>query len=147
MPADSSAPPITLADYPFQSFDKLRYGDTDRQGHVNNAVFATLMETGRVEILFQPEAPQPEADSAFVIARLLIDFRAELRWPGEVRIGSRVTAVGRSSVTLEQAVFQDGRLAASAQSVLVLMDETTRRSRPLPEALRQYLLQARTPAA
>lgn len=38
----------TLAAYPLHSRDKLRYGDTDRQGHINNAVFATFFETGRV---------------------------------------------------------------------------------------------------
>jgi acyl-CoA thioester hydrolase len=41
-----------LANYAHQTFDKLRYGDTDRQGHVNNAVFSTLFETGRVEMLY-----------------------------------------------------------------------------------------------
>ncbi|MET3446565.1 hypothetical protein [Ralstonia sp. 1138] len=28
----------SLSDYPLHSTDKLRYGDTDRQGHINNAV-------------------------------------------------------------------------------------------------------------
>lgn len=31
---------MTLADFPLQTFDKVRYADTDRQGHVNNAGFA-----------------------------------------------------------------------------------------------------------
>lgn len=31
---------MTLADFPLQTFDKVRYADTDRQGHVNNAAFA-----------------------------------------------------------------------------------------------------------
>ena len=47
----------SLSDYPLQSTDKLRYGDTDRQGHINNAVFATYLETGRVEMLFTPDNP------------------------------------------------------------------------------------------
>lgn len=33
---------IALEDFPFQTFDKVRYADTDRQGHVNNAAFATF---------------------------------------------------------------------------------------------------------
>jgi acyl-CoA thioester hydrolase len=37
----------SLRDFAVYSVDKLRYGDTDRQGHVNNAVFATFLETGR----------------------------------------------------------------------------------------------------
>lgn len=37
--------------------DVIRYADTDRQGHVNNAVFSTFLETGRVDILYNPEMP------------------------------------------------------------------------------------------
>ena len=48
---------VRLEDFVGQAYDKLRYGDTDRQGHVNNAVFATFMETGRVELIYNPEDP------------------------------------------------------------------------------------------
>lgn len=130
---------IRLDDFPLRTSDKLRYADTDRQGHVNNAVFATFMETGRVAFLHDPQAPLAEPGSAFVIARLTIDFRAEIVWPGEVEIGTRVAAVGRSSLTLEQGVFQNGRCAARAESVIVLMDEATRRSRPLSPTARDRL--------
>ena len=41
---------LTLHDFPIQAFDKLRYADTDRQGHVNNANFSTFLETGRVSV-------------------------------------------------------------------------------------------------
>jgi acyl-CoA thioester hydrolase len=123
-----------LADYPRQAYDKLRYADTDRQGHVNNAVFATFFETGRVEFLYDPASPLHAPDGAFVIARVAIDFVDEIRWPGKVDIGSRVAAIGRSSIRLEQALFQDGRHVASAESVIVHVDTGDRKSRPLPEA-------------
>ncbi len=123
----------TLDDYPLRAQDTIRYGDTDRQGHVNNAVFATFFETGRVTCLYNPERPLAPQGAEFVIARLVVDFRAEMRWPGVVDIGTRVLRVGRSSVHLEQALFQDGRCVASGETVIVLMDESTRRSRPLPD--------------
>ncbi|MCA3264085.1 MAG: acyl-CoA thioesterase [Telmatospirillum sp.] len=123
-----------LADYPRQAYDKLRYADTDRQGHVNNAVFATFFETGRVEFLYDPAAPLHAPDGAFVIARVAVDFVDEIRWPGKVDIGSRVASIGRSSIRLEQALFQDGRHVASAESVIVHVDTGDRKSRPLPEA-------------
>lgn len=124
---------ISLADYPSRATDKLRYGDTDRQGHINNAVFSTLLETGRVEVLHDPAHSLTPPGSGFVIVRLALDFRRELHWPGTVSIGTRVAAIGRSSVTFEQAIFQDERCAATAETVVVLMDEATRRSRPLPQ--------------
>ncbi|EPK9701331.1 acyl-CoA thioesterase [Pseudomonas aeruginosa] len=75
-----------LKDFPIHSSDKIRYADTDRQGHVNNAVFATFLETGRVEIIYDPEIALARPGSECVIARLELDLRGELRWPGTVQI-------------------------------------------------------------
>lgn len=122
---------IDLADYPLRTYDKIRYGDTDRQGHVNNAVFATFLESGRVEILYDAGDPLADPGCAFVIAQLVLNFRAEVKWPGSVEIGTRVASVGRSSIRMEQALFQDGRCVATAETAIVQMDETTRRSSPL----------------
>lgn len=127
---------MTIEDYPARSHDKLRYGDTDRQGHVNNAVFATLLETGRVEVLHDPERPLADPGCDWVIARLELDYLGELTWPGSVDIGTGALKVGRTSVTLAQSVFEDGRLVARAQTVIVQMDTTTRGSHPLSEAAR-----------
>jgi acyl-CoA thioester hydrolase len=120
------------ADFPHHTRDKLRYADTDRLGHVNNAVFSTFFETGRVELLHDPGAPRHAPGCGFVIARVAIDFAAEILWPGTVDIATRVAAIGRSSIRLEQALFQDGRHVASAESVVVHIDLGDRRSRPLP---------------
>ena len=124
----------TLADYPSQTYDKLRLGDTDRQGHVNNAVFSTLFETGRAEFLHDPVKPFKEPGTSFVIVRIEIDFLREINWPGRIEIGTRLASIGRSSIKLEQALFQEDRCVATAESVMVLMDEATRRSCPLPPA-------------
>lgn len=123
--------PHPLATYPLQTHDKLRYADTDRQGHVNNAVFSTLFETGRVELLYAPEAPLWAPGCTFVIASLQLDFLGEITWPGRVEIGTRVLSVGRSSLTLEQGLFQHGNCCALARTVIVQMDESSRRASPL----------------
>lgn len=121
--------PITA--YPLQTYEKLRYVDTDRQGHVNNAVFSTMFETGRVELLYSSEPPLCALGCAFVIASLQLDFLGEIAWPGTVEIGTRVVAVGRSSLILEQGLFQGRTCRATARTVIVQMDEATRRSSPL----------------
>jgi acyl-CoA thioester hydrolase len=135
---------LAITDFPLRSRDKLRYGDTDRQGHVNNAVFSTFLETGRVELLYDRTRKLVEPGTAFVIARLEMDFRAELLWPGEVEIGTRIASIGRSSVRLEQAIFQGGRCVASGITVMVQMDEETRKARPFSETIREQLAQLAT---
>lgn len=134
----------SLDAFALRTGDKLRYGDTDRQGHVNNAVFATFLETGRVELLYNEALA--DLGAAFVIARLELDFLAEVNWPGEVEIGTAVLDVGRSSFKLFQKVFQDGKPVAQAVTVIVQMSESTRRSQPLSERARERLQELTGPA-
>ncbi|GGB45029.1 thioesterase [Roseibium aquae] len=134
---DNATPAIEA--YPVRTRDKLRYADTDRQGHVNNAVFATFLETGRVEFLYDETGSRGDAGCTFVIAKLELEFLREINWPGDVEIGTRVAHVGRSSFALDQGVFQNGVLAASARTVIVQMNEETRRSHPLSDALSNML--------
>ena len=75
------------------------------------------------------------------------DYVAEILWPGAVDIATRVGSVGRSSVRLEQALFQDGRLVATAASVVVHFDLAARKSRPLPGPSVAALEALRRPAA
>jgi acyl-CoA thioester hydrolase len=134
--ADDTLPLTDRKTFRIWTQDKLRYVDTDRQGHVNNAVFATFFESGRVAFLYDPKVPLAPAGCEFVIARLVIDFRAELRWPGVVDIGSVVTSVGRSSIIVGQGVFEGDTCAATGETVVVLTDATTRRATPLTDELR-----------
>ncbi len=94
-------------------------------------MFSTALETGRVELLYAPDTGIVEVHKSFVIARLELDFRGELTWPGEVAIGTRVEAVGRSSFTLMQALFQREQCAALARTVIVQVDDDTRRATSL----------------
>lgn len=123
--------PKNLSDFPVTSSDKIRYADTDRQGHVNNAVFSTYLETGRVEILYGDHLDPETANVSFVIASLQIDFIAEISWPGTVAIGTGITKIGRSSFHLYQGLFQNDRLVAEAKTVIVQVSNETKRSVPI----------------
>ena len=116
--------PQGLNEFPLVSTDKLRYGDTDRQGHVNNAVFMTFLETGRVEVLHTPDNPLYDDNAEFVLVNLNLDLQGEIRWPGEVQIGTAVSKIGKSSITFHQQMFQNGVCVASADSVVVQMNTT-----------------------
>lgn len=141
--AKERAPLPTLDEFPIRSVDTIRYGDTDKLGHVNNAVFSTFLETGRTGLLLRSEPAVAPEGAGFVIARLVLDYRAEMHWPGQVEIGTAVIEIGRSSVTLAQALFQDGTCTATAETVIVLFDTVHRRPLPLPEASRAVLEQHR----
>jgi len=130
---------LTLPDFPLQAFDKLRYADTDRQGHVNNANFSTFLETGRVEFLYHPELPILQDGFSFVIAALHLNFIEEVSWPGQVDIGTGVLKVGNSSITLHQQLFQQDKCVASSETVIVQVDNESRKSAPLGVAAKEKL--------
>ena len=126
-------PAPQLADYPHRVADIIRFGDLDPQGHVNNTVFATFFETGRVVMLRDPELGIGVPGATYVLVRLDINFLRELHWPGTVEIGTGVAEFGRSSFTFPQAIFHDGACAATGRATMVMIDATTRSARPLPE--------------
>lgn len=128
-------PSPRLEDYPHRALDTVRYGDLDPQGHVNNAVFATYFETGRVAMFRRPDLSVGIAGVTFVLVRAETDFLQELRWPGTVEIGSAISHFGRSSFTVAQVVFRDGICVATGRATMVCIDHATRRSRPLPQAI------------
>jgi acyl-CoA thioester hydrolase len=133
------APATERGSYGIWTHDKLRYGDTDRQGHVNNAVFATFCETGRVSFLYDEKLQLAGPGANFVVVRLELDFRAELFYPGQVDIGTRVLAIGRSSFRVGQGIFKADVCTATAESVMVLMDDATHRAKSLTPQLRGWL--------
>jgi acyl-CoA thioester hydrolase len=75
----------------------------------------------------------------FVIARLEIDFRREMLWPGKVDVGTAVLSLGSSSMRLVQGLFVGDDCVATAATVVVQTDERTRRSTPLTAATRARL--------
>jgi acyl-CoA thioester hydrolase len=114
----------------------VRFADLDANQHVNNAVYASYFETGRVTLMKDRSLGMMPDGLAWIMVRLDIHFRAELRWPGVIELGLGVSKLGRTSVTFDQVVFSQGRCVASARSITVLIDEATRKPTPLtPEII------------
>ena len=130
---------LVLTEFPLVSYDKLSYGDTDRQGHVNNAVFATFLETGRVELTRYRNNPLHDTNAEFVLVNLNLNLSGEIHWPGEVHIGTAVMKIGTSSFKLYQQIFHNDTCVASAETVLVQINSGTRKPQPLSDDCRAAL--------
>ena len=127
-PSDS---PLRLEDFPYRLTDNVRFADLDPNQHVNNAVYATYFETGRVTLMKDRSYGLMPDGVTWIMVRLDMHFRAELRWPGTIEMGLGLTKFGRTSVTFEQVVFSGDKCIASAQSTSVLIDEITHKPTPL----------------
>jgi acyl-CoA thioester hydrolase len=112
--------------------DRVRFRDCDAMGHVNNAVYSTYLEEARIGVLGDL--------FDFILARVEIDFRSELRMGEEVEVRTRCSRVGTKSFDLEhEIVTSGGCLVAEARSVLVSYDYERGESVAVPDALRERL--------
>lgn len=116
----------------------LRWRDMDMLGHLNQAVYHELLEEGRAAVI---EALGPDLGFAFVLARVELDCRREVRKAdGHVDVRSRVERVGGKSVTLlHDIMLPDGTAAASGRSILVAWDVEERGARWLTDDERAAL--------
>ena len=125
--------------YGFFFRENLRFSDTDMVGHINNVAFAALLESGRSMFTHRPGYPRLPQGLQFVMARVEIDYRMEVHWPGQVDVGTRPLSLGRSSYRLGQGIFRGEDCVTLGHTVLVCIDRATRRSAPLPDAHRAWI--------
>jgi acyl-CoA thioester hydrolase len=125
-----------LEDFPYRLSDNVRFADLDPNQHVNNAVYASYFETGRVTLMKDRSYGLMPEGLGWIMVRIDIHFRAELHWPGKIELGLGVAKFGRTSVSFDQVVFSEGKCIASARAITVLIDEVTRKPVPLTPELK-----------
>jgi acyl-CoA thioester hydrolase len=121
----------------FERIVEVRWRDGDALGHVNHAVFLTYLEEGR-DAFF---AHTLGGDPMYVVVRLEVDLRAEVRYT-ERRVTVRIEAerLGTTSlVTREKVLLPSGEAAAQARVVTVRWDPRGRKPIPFTEAERAQL--------
>lgn len=140
-------PPPRAAEFRFWSEEKVRIADTDLNGHVNNGAIGAYCETGRADLMTEAAGAPHARSFAMALARVAIDYRREVHYPNRVRIGSAVLSIGRSSMTVEQALFVGEDCVATAENVFVILDRASRKPMPIPDAARARFLELAPPRA
>ncbi|MFA9415202.1 acyl-CoA thioesterase [Natrinema sp. HArc-T2] len=113
----------------------VQYRDLDPQGHVNNAVYVSYLETARVDYL-EAMADMAAEDISFVVASLEIDYERPITKADDPTVALWITYLGESSCTMEYEIRVDGTVTATAETTMVHVDPETGRATPLPDELR-----------
>jgi acyl-CoA thioester hydrolase len=138
MTSDTSAQ--QRASYRFWTHQKVRFGDVDRNDHVNNVVLAGYCEDARVEFREAAlEGSSASPDFTWFVVSFAITYHAPLDYPGEAEIGTRPVEIGRTSFTVGHGIFSGARCVATATSKIVCVDRKTQRARELPADYRKAL--------
>ncbi|ALM53869.1 acyl-CoA thioesterase [Halomonas huangheensis] len=113
--------------------------DTDALGHINNTRLPAWFELARNDLfrLFTPDLDPRKWQ--LIMARLEVDFHAELHYGADVEIRTWLSRLGNSSFTVTQQAWQKGRLTNTGHTVLVNFDHERKAARPIQGALREVL--------
>lgn len=134
---------------------QVRFGDTDRFGHINNAAFATYVESARIELITALGYPL----GGLILAHMAIDYRRQLHVGDPLLVLTRVERIGTTSIRMRQALLRpavpeaghgparseplavapDGERVADVATVVVTYDYREQRPVPVPDFLRARL--------
>lgn len=114
---------------------QLRFGDTDALGHINNAVYASYAELGRIDFIERLQLPP----GGFILARLAIDFRRQVLLSDSCRITTEVLELGNTSFTMQQLLYANDQLAAEFEAVVVWFDYELNRPVRVPDEVRERI--------
>jgi acyl-CoA thioester hydrolase len=116
------------------------WGDQDAFQHVNNTVYLRWCESARIAYLERIGLNDLMVREQIgpILASITCNYRRPLTYPDTVRVGARITRLGRSSLTMDHRVVSQtgGDVAADAASTLVVFDYARKASHPIPDSVR-----------
>jgi acyl-CoA thioester hydrolase len=115
-----------------------RYNDYDPRGHVNNAVYFSYFEVGRMHAW---KAVGGGADADFIVADAHVAYRSPALLGDPLALEVTTVEVRNKAWVWSYRVEdeRDGRLVADGTTTQVMYDYAARRTVPIPDALRAAL--------
>jgi len=140
-----AAPSQLLAGFPVIIVMPVQWGDQDAFGHVNNTVYLRWFESARIAYGERMGLSAMMATHKIgpILAAIRCSYLRQLNYPDTVRIGARITRIGRSSMVMEHKVESDatGVIVAEGDSTIVVFNYATNRPTPVTDELRSAVNQ------
>lgn len=114
---------LTVGRKPRLSFDdvdrlpmRARWTDLDQLRHVNNGVFLSMMDLGRVDLMMRTGVWKKLMDAGFypVVASQTITYRKSLQWRQRFVLETRMAGFHDRALFVEQRFVVDGEIFARA---------------------------------
>jgi len=120
---------------------RVRYQETDAQGHVHHASFIGYFELGRTELLRANGFSYRELESSgvtLVVAEMACRYHRPARYDDVLTLTTRLHRSRGARVIHSYLLEREGELLASGRSTVACIDPTGR-----PRALPEFLVLAR----
>ena len=132
---------LTTADFPVTVEQPVQWGEQDGFGHINNMYFIRWFESARIAYLAKCGVELTTDGVGPILAAVKCNFRRQVKYPATVIVGSRITRIGRSSMSMEHAMWNKatGELVADGDSTVVMFDYQNQKSAEVSVNTRQRI--------
>ncbi len=131
--------------------ERVRFRDVDLQQIVYYGKYLDYFDNALYEYLRSLGFETSEIDGTHgfdtSVVRMEIDYRAPARFDDMLRIGVCVTRMGNSSLDVSHQVRNELGIVCEAKLVLVNFDARSGKARPIPDGIRNAILQSNSTAA
>jgi len=117
----------------FGVMDRVRFGELDILGHVNNAAYLRWFENFRIHYFrdYGVNAYEGGPPPRIVLKSIGLDFKAEVLLNDEYVVTGRTSSYRSSSFVMDYGIWVKGKLTTTGHAVIVtLNDNHTKRALP-----------------
>jgi acyl-CoA thioester hydrolase len=121
---------------------RMRWGDMDALGHMNNTVYFRCLEQARISWFDALGVDYREQKQGPVLGNITCRFRIPAVYPADLAVSLHASRPRTSSFVLMSEISDEkdpSRVYATGEAVMVWVDLTDGKSRPIPDWLRQHL--------
>jgi acyl-CoA thioester hydrolase len=120
---------------------QLRFNDVDTFGHVNNTVYFTYYDLGKVDY-FATVYPSLDWEKDGIVAvHIEVDFISPIQRMSNVAVETAVVEIGNKSITLLQQVIdtKTREIKCICKSIMVAFDLEKNESKEIPEVWKEAI--------
>ncbi|MDR1021715.1 MAG: acyl-CoA thioesterase [Prevotellaceae bacterium] len=113
---------------------QIRFSDIDCFGHVNNSVYWSYFDVGRMDYLHRLFSDDFELrDETVILVHAEADYKVQTRLKDAISVRTGVTGVGERSIKMQQEIVntKTGAVHVSSHSVLSGFSKATQKSIPI----------------
>lgn len=127
------------APWTFGVADRVRFGELDVLGHVNNAVYLRWFENLRIRY-FESYGANLSSRPKIVLRNVGLDFGAEVKLGDDYILTGRTVELRKTSFTMQYAVFVRGMQTTTGHAVIVCLSPDNQKM-PIPDDWRERLIE------
>jgi acyl-CoA thioester hydrolase len=123
---------------------RVRYGETDQMGIVNNAVYPSYFEVGRTEMFRELGLPYKKIEqqgTMLPLSELHIKYHRPAIYDEEITIETYIDEFPASRIRFKYNIYNEGgSLLVTGETVLAFLNGETRRPTRMPKYLADRLI-------